>query len=195
MFDKGVLCILILLFLSLATASAVSASDLNQTDTVDELAVNETVSEDLGDSEVQMTFTDLNNEINGNNETEIYLNHNYAFNSDSDNSFIEGIDVYREVTIWGNGHTIDGNNTASIFKVSNRNVVFHDIVFRNGNAYYSGGAINGECTAVNCNFIGNYAGYVGQPMEQTVLIVILQQMLQDTMVAQASEVLLKTVFS
>lgn len=161
MFDKGVLCILILLFLSLATASAVSASDLNQTDTVDELAVNETVSEDLGDSEVQMTFTDLNNEINGNNETEIYLNHNYAFNSDSDNSFIEGIDVYREVTIWGNGHTIDGNNTASIFKVSNRNVVFHDIVFRNGNAYYSGGAINGECTAVNCNFIGNYAGYGG----------------------------------
>ena len=161
MFDKRGLCILFLLFLMVGTASAVSASDLNQTDTVDELAVDEVVSEDLGDSNVQKTFTDLNNEINDNNKADIYLNHNYTFNPDSDDSFIEGIDVYREVTIWGNGHTIDGKNTAAIFKVSNDNVVFRDIVFTNGNSYFSGSAISGECTAINCNFIGNSAGYGG----------------------------------
>ena len=160
MLDKRVLCFIFLLVLLLCTASTVSADELNQTDelagglTVDEADLTNPVT---GSGEVQKTFTDLNNDINVNNNTEIYLNHDYAFNADSDAEFKEGIDVYRPVTIWGNGHTIDAKNAAGIFWVHDDNVVFHDIVFTNANLNNKGGAISCGGTAINCSFIGNKA--------------------------------------
>ncbi len=110
------------------------------------------------------TFTDLKNLIEKSG-SDIYLNDNYAFNVNSDFSFIDGITVGHAVTVYGNGYTISGNNAARIFNVELMNgmdgeVVFKDIIFKNGNSY-DGGAIKGHCTAVNCSFEGNYAGAGG----------------------------------
>ena len=160
MLDKRGLCFIFLLVLMVCTVSTVSANDLNQTDEIaEELTVDEADSVNLttGGSEVQKTFTDLNSDINVNDNTEIHLNHDYTFNAVLDVDFKEGIDVYRPVTIWGNGHTIDAKNTAGIFNVKDNHVVFHDIVFINANVYDEGGAIRGGGTAVNCCFIGNEA--------------------------------------
>lgn len=168
MFDKRVVFIACLLILVIGAISAVSAADLNQTEeitanlTADEVSevICENPDDEIGQTQ-HKTFTDLSNEINGNDHADVYLNHDYTFDADSDASFKEGINIYRAVTVWGNGHTIDGNNMANIFKVSNESVVFHDIVFTNGKTVSQGGAIYGYCTAVNCTFTGNSAGYGG----------------------------------
>ena len=102
------------------------------------------------------SFTDLKNIIEK-NESDVYLNDDYAFDLISDYRLTEGIDIDHAVTIYGNGHTINGNNIMNIFKVnSDGNVVFKDIVFTNGDSVY-GGAIYGDCSAVNCTFINNTA--------------------------------------
>ena len=105
------------------------------------------------------TFADLNALINGNDDSDVYLKSNYTFSMDSDSDFIEGIYINRAVTVHGNGHTIDGDNSAKIFYVESSDVVFKDIVFVNAHSFY-GGAINGG-SAVNCTFTGNSAEYGG----------------------------------
>ena len=107
------------------------------------------------------TFTDLNRVINGNNDTDVYLNSNYIFNSTTDSAFKDCIVVNRPVTIHGNGFTIDGANNARIFSVSNNKVVFENIIFVNGKTTGNGGAIKGVCSAVNCIFVNNSAKFGG----------------------------------
>ena len=106
------------------------------------------------------TFTDLNNLINGNDDSDVYLESNYTFSMDSDSAFIEGIHINRDVTVHGNGHTIDGDNSAGIFRAEYSDVVFKDIVFVNANSASFGAAMYGG-SAVNCTFIGNSAEYGG----------------------------------
>ncbi|WP_407461435.1 Ig-like domain repeat protein [Methanobrevibacter sp.] len=112
-------------------------------------------------SETTGTFTDLENDINGNDDTEISLNKNYVFNPDSDSSLVDGIIIKRELSIDGNGITIDGNHLARIFQVSSGNVKIHNINFINGEIdEYSGGAIlwqGKDGSLSNCSFINNTA--------------------------------------
>ena len=139
-------------------------------------------------NEEPLTFTKLNETINDNSNSTIYLTNNYKYNNISDSNFQEGISINRNLTIYGNGVTLDGNKMARIFKVTNLNlnVKFYNINFINGRSNYggaiyqanaynctftnntgytgggnnSGGAIyNGN--AYNCTFIHNYAGYYG----------------------------------
>lgn len=110
------------------------------------------------------TFTDLNITINSNNESEIYLNESYVYDSNLDSIFNEGITVNRSVIIYGNGHSIDGNGSARIFSVTNSNIVFKDIVFINAKRANNGGAIywngdNGE--VLNCSFLNCSSAYTG----------------------------------
>ena len=118
------------------------------------------------------TFTELNKKINSNNDSEIYLDSNYTFRRGTDGKYMCGIPINRDVTIYGNGYTLDGNNAARIFRVTNSTVTFKNIIFANGKAmeyeyydyddgYYYGGAIDGNCTAVNCTFVNNHATYGG----------------------------------
>ena len=102
-------------------------------------------------------FTDLNYIINNNTNSTIYLSNNYTYNNASDNNFINGIPISRNLTIYGNGVTIDGNNMARIFNVVNfkHNVNFYDINFINGRSDYGGAIVYGD--AYNCNFTGNHA--------------------------------------
>lgn len=124
--------------------------------------VNETGSAVLNSN--PKTFTDLNMTINGNMDNDVYLDGDYVYNPNSDSSFASGVEVNRAVTIHGKGYTIDGVNAARIFTVSNSSAVFKDIIFVNANAAGNGGAINGECTAINCTFVNNSAGSNGGAM-------------------------------
>ena len=125
----------------------------------------DSISKDSGEEEILSettgTFTDLENDINGNNDTEISLNKNYVFNPDSDSAFVEGIIIKRAVTIEGNGITIDGNHLSRILQVSGENVTIRNINFVNGETdEYSGGAIlwQGKYGSLSdCGFINNTA--------------------------------------
>ena len=112
-----------------------------------------------------LTFTDLNTTINNNTDPTINLTNNYKYNGDTDSDFPDGIYINRDLKIYGNGITIDGNNMARIFKVDdNVNVEFHNIKFINGKAN-SGGAIYGG-NAYNCEFTKNKATENGGAINQ-----------------------------
>ena len=178
MFNKKRIFLILILIIIIGTISSVSASDSNQTTEItDKLTANDIdiLNSQSTDTEVlsatHNTFTDLNNVINGNNDSEIYLNCNYTFDPNVDFDFKDGIVIGRAVTVWGNGYTLNGNHIARIFLPNNADIILHDIVFINGNATgegwaineeYDGGAVCGECTIVNCTFINNSAaGYGG----------------------------------
>lgn len=115
----------------------------------------------------EQTFAQLNTTINGNADNDIYLESDYKY-SDGDDSFKNGIVIDRDVNIYGNGHTINGSCEARIFKINSGKVVFYNITFVNGNATCDGeigGAINGNCRAIDCTFKENYADYGGGAIE------------------------------
>ncbi|WP_405264668.1 peptidoglycan-binding protein [Methanobrevibacter sp.] len=109
------------------------------------------------------TFWDLNNAINGNANDTITLDKNYTYNSASDSAFTEGILINRQVTINGNGYTIDAQGKARVFNVQARDVTINNLSIKNAN--YNG---NGEAvyfaesgSVINCNFINNTATGIG----------------------------------
>ncbi|WP_116592083.1 right-handed parallel beta-helix repeat-containing protein [Methanobrevibacter thaueri] len=103
------------------------------------------------------TFWDLNQTINGNTNDTITLDKNYAYNPASDSAFIEGIAITRQVTINGNGHTIDAKGQARILLVICDNVNINNVTFLNGKFSGHGGAIFFDSTGnvTNCNFTNN----------------------------------------
>ena len=122
------------------------------------------------ENEDPLSFSDLNTIINGDGNSTIYLSHNYRYNSATDSAFRSGIQISRDLTVYGNGVTLDGNNMARIFRVtaSSLNVIFYNINFINGRGYDDGvifflvgGAIDGGGNAYNCNFTGNKADHGG----------------------------------
>ncbi len=107
-----------------------------------------------------LTFADLNRTINDNTNSTIYLSNNYIYNNDTDSNFKNGIAISRNLIVYGNGVTLDGNNMARIFNVDNLdlNVKFYNIVFINGLSDFGGAICNGN--AYNCTFTNN-TGYNG----------------------------------
>ena len=199
--NREILSILALIFIvTILSISAVSAADDTTDDIISaddgqELILDESIAADVstsdndndnediilddnnddgilesGDETPTGTFTQLNQAINGNNNATISLNSNYKY-SEGDDNFIHGIKISRELTINGNGFTLDGSHIASIFYMEDGFwVTFKDINFINGNATGSaderhGGAISirrGNCIAENCNFTNNTAsGFAG----------------------------------
>ena len=122
---------------------------------------NDTFNVTFFDRKAINTFTELNELINGNDNETIYLNTSYFYDFLTDSRFIEGIIINRNLTVYGNGFTLDGENTMRIFKVTGGNVVFRDIVFANGYAAGDGGAVLGKSTSINCTFKNNQANYGG----------------------------------
>ena len=193
MLNKKIIFLAILL-ISLLSLSAVSAADDTASDissTIDDVTLEKTVNEEIiseeGTGETTQepkSFTNLNDTINGNSDDYISLDSDYNY-TDDDSDFQHGINITRDVTINGNGHTIDGNNAARIFQVQECTVVFQNIDFVNGRSpgsygdagalwvydgakataenctftnnhgTYRGGATHGDCTAINCTFTNN----------------------------------------
>lgn len=158
---KTILILLIFIF----SIGAVSASE-NSTDiqSVDE-NVELTVSNDdvLAANEVG-TFTELQKKITALVDDED--NENYTIVLDKDYSYTEGdskdgislVDMY-DLTIDGNGKTLDGKSTARIFYINYGSVTLKNIILKNGNAK-DGGAIKvdgADLIIVNSSFIKNNA--------------------------------------
>ena len=111
------------------------------------------------------SYSTLNHMINGNSNDTIYLTENYTYNSSSDSGFSSGIEIKRNLTIYGNGITIDGNDEKRAFFIgkdfeTQYTVTIYNITFINGHAG-SGGAIYtygaADYTVINCTFINNIA--------------------------------------
>lgn len=167
-------CLIILLFaipsvLAGDAEDTVIANDNSDVLEITNQDIDEIQNDELLTEGEAKTFSDLNNAINGNSDSEVYLDSDYNYSSVSDSGFKSGITINRNVTVNGNGHTIDAKKSARIFQVNSSNVTFINITFLNGNihkdtyAYQTlgGGAINGKCTVINCTFIGNSADYAG----------------------------------
>ena len=123
-------------------------------------------STDQKTNEDSLTFTDLNNTINGNSNSTINLSNNYKYNGDLDSELIDGISISRNLTIYGNGITIDGSGNARIFSLIDPNltVSFYNINFINANAEFGGALVYGD--AYNCIFTNNKATYGGGAIYQ-----------------------------
>lgn len=176
----------------LAVSQVVAAEDIAQdnssdTEIVSVPQVEDSLSEDSGDESVALeevddsvvfeknnenllnsnpkNFIGLNEDINGNDNKEVYLKSDYCFNTYDDYSLHDGIHINRNVTIYGNNHKIDGINRAQIFYIADDVVAeFRDLVIVNGNSAEDAGAISGACYVINCTFIGNLAGDCGGAM-------------------------------
>ena len=152
--------LLAIFLVSLLAIGAVSAAD-NSTDND---VIGESSYEGLPDPVIndEGTFTQLDHAINGNTKSKITLNNDYKHSSEE--GFVDGIFINRDLTIYGNGHTINAEGNARIFNIVGGNVVFYNITFTNGYNNDVGGAIYGNCKAINCTFKNNKADWGGGAM-------------------------------
>ena len=182
-FKKSLLiaCLIIFLF-SIASVSAneiddgtfavddngiIAVDDESSVGNVDEI-LTESSQENVIEAEPEDdgTFTALQRKINdAEEEAIITLDKDYTY----DEGFSKrGIRINKNLTINGNGHTLDGLSQSRIFLVrygliDNNYVVLNNIKFINGNTDLYGGAIfnYGHLTVNNCVFTNNYAKYCG----------------------------------
>lgn len=160
---KAILFTFLILFF-ITAVNAESLDDNIYSDSVEIVNVESvdyvaTIEEDAGPD----NFSQLNKTINGktttsdSNNKEVELDKNYIYNSTTDGDFKNGINITKDMTINGKGHTIDGNHTARIFNVINCTLTIKNITLINGNAT-NGGAIyseNSNLTLINSTFINN----------------------------------------
>ena len=112
---------------------------------------------------VSKSFTQLKEEIELASDT-LTLDSNYKMTANEENSFKNGISIFKNINIDGNEFTIDANNLKMIFKIGNRFSVSLSITISNCNlvncAFYNYGS-DSSLTVNNCNFINSldYAIY------------------------------------
>ena len=106
------------------------------------------------------SFKTLQDEINKSENT-IEITQDYKFDNESDHELNNGILINKSnITINGNGHTIDASNQSRIFNITGENVTITNLNFINGNSGPNyGGAIFNNATAdmSNCTFNANTA--------------------------------------
>ena len=90
-----------------------TATVVEEMDNIDDGTLQE--NDDLnvaGDNDVlsanPKTFSNLNTTINGNDDSEVYLDGNYTYELGTDDAFKDGVVINRAVTVYGNGFTLDG---------------------------------------------------------------------------------------
>ena len=169
---KKCLLFILLVICILFSASCVFASDID--DTI--ITSNDNDSSDLKISDNQPlketqddgTYTALQSKINtAEKGSTINLTRDYKYNDDF--NITTGVFINKDITINGNGHTIDGLGKSRIFNINYGNglslhkVVLNNIKFKNGNASIYGGAILNfaDLTINNCQFTNNKAGTAG----------------------------------
>ncbi|MBQ3473054.1 MAG: hypothetical protein IJH35_03155, partial [Methanobrevibacter sp.] len=176
-----IICIFICLF-SIASVSAneiddvaitmedseiIAVDDSNSIENLEESLAESSNENLIGDSsEDDGTFSALQKKIDDAEEgAVITLEKDYAYDEDFSK---RGIRINKNLTINGNGHTLDGLSQSRILLVrygliDNNYVVLNNIKFANGNTDLYGGAIfnYGNLTVNNCVFTNNYAKYCG----------------------------------
>ena len=112
------------------------------------------------------SFTTLQSKIDRASEgSELILTHDYIYDSTKDVILIDGIVIDKDLTIDGQGFTIDANNAARIFNIDDntKNIVLKNIKFINA-VGDNGAAINANCNnmeIINCTFENNQATAYG----------------------------------
>lgn len=133
-----IVCVVLFIFLSMASIHAEQSEDLNSTDT--------------------KTYTDLDVQIN---ETDdggtLNLADNYKYDESKDNASADGVKISKSITIAGGDNlaSIDGSSKARVFYIeSNCNVIFKNLIIKNGYSTASGAGIylmdNSNLTLINC---------------------------------------------
>ena len=105
---------------------------------------------------VEATFKDLQEIIDGlDDDGVIELDKNYTYAESRDK--YSGIVIRKNITIKGNGYTLDGNDKKSIVIIQYSNVTLENINFENAlNDYHSAVySSNSILNVNNCNFINN----------------------------------------
>ena len=161
--------ILILMMVFLFSVACVSAGDVNDTlatsDEIQMIGADES-SQELGADLEDGTFSDLQLKIiNASEGSTITLDRDYSY----DGEFLKsGIVISKDLTIDGNGHTLDGKSQSRIFMIlfglkENNKVTLKNINFVNGYTNYYGGAILNfaNLTIDKCTFTNNNARYCG----------------------------------
>ena len=118
------------------------------------------------DSNSVLNFSSLNETINSNSSSEIKLDNDYLYDDTTDSRFISlgGIVINRNLTIDGQGHTIDLAGKVRFLNVTRYSITLKNINIKNGYANTSGGAvcvIKGSGIFINCNFTSNIANTSG----------------------------------
>ena len=176
---KKKLLLILLITCILFSVSSAFASDVNDTaiasdeSDIDTLEVisndeNPVLTEETQDSSDDGTYTALQKKITlaGDGST-INLTRDYQYNDDF--KLTTGVFINKDITINGNGHTIDGMGKSRIFNINYGDglklykVTLNNITFKNGNAKIYGGAILNfaDLTIDNCYFTNNNAGTAG----------------------------------
>lgn len=181
MFNKKLTIIFIILIVIFTLSSVSASDDLSETSvSVNELdeetitldsTIKSEESNGLSDSidnddmlsenenSQQGSFEDLASELEGHSDGDtIKLEKDYLYNNETDNQFIEGIEI-KSLTIDGQNHIINAKNNARIFNVTGTNVILKNIEFIGGYSY-EGGAIyvsGANLTIENCTFKNNAA--------------------------------------
>ncbi len=154
------LMVIFLVSMSFACAGNTDGKNLTDydvlTSTDDDMAISTANNEEIVKSinVSSKTFSDLSKEINKAEEgSEIILTEDCEY--DSGITF-EGISIRKQLTINGNGHTINGKDSARAFFIDANNVVLKNINFINGNSRAHGGGtllIRASNTVIeNCTF-------------------------------------------
>ncbi|WP_407376559.1 pectate lyase-like adhesive domain-containing protein [Methanobrevibacter sp.] len=165
------MCLIILLF----GVADITASDLNDTliNSDGEVQTLEEVNEDV----IESTHEDILSENTGNftelqlkillakSGSTITLDKDYTYNGEV---IKRGVEIDKNLTIDGNGHTLDGAGKSRIFLIGlglikNHVVTLKNIKFTNANSDFYGGAIfnYANLTLDNCEFTNNHAKYAG----------------------------------
>jgi uncharacterized repeat protein (TIGR01451 family) len=164
------LVFLILIIMSVGMVSAVENVSMDSDVNNDEnLAINQGYRdvEIIGEDGATASFTDLQLDLRNNiHDGVVDLSRNYKYDPNKDSSNLkDGISI-SDLTINGNGHTIDGNHLARIFDVQGGSVILNNVKFINGQTpdEGDGGAVllsSGDLTANNCQFENNRAEKYG----------------------------------
>ena len=161
-----VFLILIIMSVGMVSAAENVSMDSDVNNDVD-LAINQesTDVEIIGEDGETASFTDLQRDLS-NQQGVVSLNKNYKYDPSKDSDNLKNGIIISNVTINGNGCTIDGNHLARIFDVQGGSVILNNIKFVNGQTPSDGdgGAVfltSGDVTANHCQFDGNNAGKYG----------------------------------
>ena len=154
------------------SSSSIAIDDVEDNDDDESKYSNPTVaSTNAGDGEIVKdssnsgTISELNETINS-GASSIVLDYDYTYNEGTDSRFINigGIVINRDLTIDGQGHTIDLGGKIRFLNVTGYSITLKNINIINGYTANNGGAIyiyGGNGSITNSTFTNNTASYGG----------------------------------
>jgi len=159
-----ILMILLCFFISLASVTASDETGIDNITLINEESSGLEISNSDQLNENFESLDDLNNRIQNSTAGETVKIDNDIYVSKNAKS--SGIEIFNNITVDGQGHTIDGNESEMdfLFRIHSDNVTLKNIVFKNWNFTHSYNLIEWFCDngkLENCTFFNNSAIYGG----------------------------------